>query len=239
MTFLILAPYLAITLTYFAANLASLKEGMLAFSWEEIHGQDWGSVVRFPSQATDWATLYADYIPIVTSLPVMLCFGFTKDAVNEYRRALVWVGLGRWWPGLRTEWDPDRGSSAGESPLSSPEGRPSQGTNSELKSRVGKFGTDMTWRAVSSPFRFRFFTNDRFHHGETAPTGSQQNTTPQPPSAPVLPVAENPPTGTEIRSTPVPAPTLSTAGSAAATIKPPPAAHVQIWAGGSRRTPWL
>ncbi|ATY65288.1 a-pheromone receptor, partial [Cordyceps militaris] len=55
-----------------------------------------------------FGSLNNGYISILTAIPIFLFFGMTKDAINSYRMVLVYIGLGKVWPDLRNEYDPDR-----------------------------------------------------------------------------------------------------------------------------------
>ena len=47
------------------------------------------------------------YVPIITAIPIFVFFGMTKDAMNCYRVILLYVGLGKAFPSLYEEYNPD------------------------------------------------------------------------------------------------------------------------------------
>lgn len=47
------------------------------------------------------------YLSIATTIPIFIFFGMTKDAMNSYRVVLLFFGLGKVFPQLHEEYDPD------------------------------------------------------------------------------------------------------------------------------------
>lgn len=60
-----------------------------------------------PSSQIGWMFMNICYVPIVTAIPVFIFFGMTKDAMNCYRVILLYVGLGKVFPSLYEEYNPD------------------------------------------------------------------------------------------------------------------------------------
>ncbi|PKS11915.1 hypothetical protein jhhlp_001210 [Lomentospora prolificans] len=71
-------------------------------------GRPWNAIMLLPTSAIDVVALVDRYIAIVTAIPIFIFFGMTKDAMNMYRMGLLAVGLGRFFPRLEEEYDPDR-----------------------------------------------------------------------------------------------------------------------------------
>lgn len=108
----ILAPFLPITVTLCVLNVRALG-ALEPFDFNEIHHSTtavipWGAIVFLPSRLIDFGSLNNGYISILTSIPIFLFFGMTKDAMNSYRVVLLFLGLGKVWPNLHHEYDPDR-----------------------------------------------------------------------------------------------------------------------------------
>lgn len=127
MTLAILIPYLPVLLLIFANNVHYLLPfkhyDFGAVRRGEIDGHPWSAIVLLPIAALDFPTLNDRYIAVLTAIPVFGFFGMSKDAINMYRGYLVALGLGRLWPVLREEYDPDSqvGSSATAGILTSSE----------------------------------------------------------------------------------------------------------------------
>lgn len=108
----ILVPFLPITITLCFLNIQAL--GVLKpFDFNEIHHSPtatppWGAITFVPSRLIDFGSLNNAYISILTSIPIFIFFGMTKDAINSYRVVLLYFGLGKIWPKLHDEYDPDR-----------------------------------------------------------------------------------------------------------------------------------
>lgn len=117
MTLAILVPYLPVLLLIFVNNMNYLLPfqpyDFGATRRGELDGFPWSAVILLPTQALDFPTLNDRYIAVLTAIPVFGFFGMSKDAINVYRGYLVALGLGRLWPVLREEYDPD--SQAGSS----------------------------------------------------------------------------------------------------------------------------
>lgn len=109
----ILVPFLPITVTLCVLNVQSLGGVVQPFNFNEIHHSTtspipWAAIIFVPSRLIDFGSFNNGYISILTAIPIFLFFGMTKDAMNSYRLILVWFGLGKIWPSLYTEYDPDR-----------------------------------------------------------------------------------------------------------------------------------
>ncbi|KAJ6780705.1 hypothetical protein PWT90_02313 [Aphanocladium album] len=108
----ILVPFLPITVTLCVLNVRALGN-LQPFDFNKIHHSTtspipWGAIIFVPSRLIDFGSFNNGYISILTAIPIFLFFGMTKDAMNSYRVILLWLGFGKIWPSLHTEYDPDR-----------------------------------------------------------------------------------------------------------------------------------
>lgn len=108
----ILIPFLPITITICVLNVRAFGQ-IEPFDFNTIHGSEdrfipWNAVLFMPSRIIDFATFNIGYISILTAIPIFLFFGMTKDALNSYRVIFLFFGLGKIWPSLHNEYDPDR-----------------------------------------------------------------------------------------------------------------------------------
>lgn len=103
----IVVPYLPVVIGLAVANVLE-KPAQEPWDYRAIHAAAWNTVTFAPSTEVNWAFTNNCYINVLTAIPVFLFFGTTKDAVNEYRAAVLLLGFGRLFPGLETEYDPDR-----------------------------------------------------------------------------------------------------------------------------------
>lgn len=127
MTLAILVPYLPVLLIFFYNNIRFIIPlqpfDMGAIRRGEVDGVPWDAIILLPTRAIDFPTLNDRFISMLTAIPVFVAFGMSKDAINVYRTYLVALGLGRIWPVLREDYDPDSqaGSSATPGILTSSE----------------------------------------------------------------------------------------------------------------------
>lgn len=118
MTLAILIPYLPILLMMFYMNMVYLLP-LKPYSFAELHSNEgplpWKAIILLPSRAIDFVTTNDRFMCMLTAIPVFGFFGLSKDAINLYREYLVALGLGRCWPALKEEYNPDiTTGSAGE-----------------------------------------------------------------------------------------------------------------------------
>ena len=115
----ILTPFLPIVLALAVLNII-LVHPLQPFDFHAIHNHGpgdipWNAVVYLPSTNISWAYMNICYIPIVTAVPIFVFFGMTKDAMNCYRVVLLSVGLGKLFPRLHEEYNPDSRAMASSS----------------------------------------------------------------------------------------------------------------------------
>ncbi|XWW96973.1 hypothetical protein V2A60_004953 [Cordyceps javanica] len=150
----ILVPFLPINVTLCVLNVQALS-GMVPFNVNQIHHPTspdqppWGAILFLPSSAISFGSLNNGYISIITAIPIFIFFGMTKDAMNSYRVILLRLGLGRIWPSLHNEYDPDRKAmqtAAATGYLA----RSSKRTKSSQNSSQYRLTTHATSKSVSS-----------------------------------------------------------------------------------------
>ena len=71
------------------------------------------------SEMVRFVEMNINYIPTLTAIVIFFVFGTTADALNDYRRLLLFCGLGTIFPKLREEYTPDGRSGSKRSWLSS------------------------------------------------------------------------------------------------------------------------
>ncbi|KAH7349483.1 pheromone receptor [Plectosphaerella cucumerina] len=111
LTLTILIPYVPISCAFAALNI-SQNIPIRGFNFHKIHFEaepfPWNSVLLVPSTELPFVFLNAKYIPIFSGLLILFFFGGTQDAINDYRRVLVALGLGRIFPILYEEYHRDK-----------------------------------------------------------------------------------------------------------------------------------
>ncbi|KAI9901888.1 hypothetical protein N3K66_003705 [Trichothecium roseum] len=113
----------------------------------------WNSVVYLTSDKIPFALMNNAYICMFTAVPVFWFFGLTRDAVNDYRLVLLALGLGRWFPRLREEYDPDRSSAT----ASSSSGGATSSFGSSLRS-TGSRSSNLKFQSVTSSQELQSFS---------------------------------------------------------------------------------
>ncbi|TLD34317.1 hypothetical protein PspLS_00555 [Pyricularia sp. CBS 133598] len=109
MTVSIVAPYLPIQVAFLVINLMNTEGWFQLYSWEVFRSQPTlNGIMRVPSWQANWISMRVCYIAILSAIPIFIFFGTTKDAVNTWRGYCLAVGLGRIFPRLKEEYDPDR-----------------------------------------------------------------------------------------------------------------------------------
>src|SRR5690606_14925622 len=107
----VLVPYFPVVVTIFVTNIRMMGP-LNPYRYEDAHHSMWDYIVLMPSTTMNFPLLNQGWIPILTAIPVTIFFGMTKDAMNDYRRVLLLSGLGRFFPRLHCEYDPDVPGSA-------------------------------------------------------------------------------------------------------------------------------
>ncbi|PNP57860.1 hypothetical protein THARTR1_02018 [Trichoderma harzianum] len=106
----ILIPFLPVILALAAINIINAMP-LQPFDFKAIHDNEralpWSAIIFLPSSQIGWKFMNICYVPIITAIPIFVFFGMTKDAMNSYRVVLLYVGLGKIFPKLYEEYNPD------------------------------------------------------------------------------------------------------------------------------------
>ncbi|PBP19916.1 pheromone receptor a [Diplocarpon rosae] len=92
---------------------------LVPYSWARVHNPaTWDPILFIHTE--DQPTLqWNGWAGIATALMMFLYFGFNDDAVDTYRKWLVYGGAGRIWPSLKMSREQRRGSAGGSATLGS------------------------------------------------------------------------------------------------------------------------
>lgn len=103
MSLSILVPYVPLMLAFFAFSIKD-TDGWRPYSYHRVHHTadpyPWGAVMFVPSWLVPPEVLNQPWLPILTTVPIVLFFGLTHDALATYRRYARALGLHRLWPAL-------------------------------------------------------------------------------------------------------------------------------------------
>ena len=109
---LILIPFLPVELLYLVDNLLSFPFPLKPYDFNQIHYGNNPYPFNFISFTTSgesgFIEMNQNYIAAITADPIFWIIGVTKEAINTYRGFLLALGLGRLFPKLNNEYDPDR-----------------------------------------------------------------------------------------------------------------------------------
>jgi pheromone a factor receptor len=105
LTILLLAIYLPVLGYFFYTNV---REPFVPYSWNRIHNPlVWDQVLYFHS--SDFPDVqYWPWIPIVFTFILFLWYGLAPEAIECYRRGLVFCGFAKIWPSLNEPYQPRR-----------------------------------------------------------------------------------------------------------------------------------
>ena len=117
LTLAILIPYSVVQMLFLVSNITSQPNWNRPYDYYQLHFRTepypWSYIPYILTDQLDFASLNTNYIPVLTVLPLFISFGTTKEAINTYRRCLLYLGLGKVFPKLKEEYDPDAGRSHG------------------------------------------------------------------------------------------------------------------------------
>lgn len=103
MSLSILVPYVPLMLAFFAFSVRDTA-GWRPYSYDRVHHTadpyPWGAVMFVPSWLVPPEVLNQPWLPILTTVPIVLFFGLTHDARAAYRRYARALRLHRLWPAL-------------------------------------------------------------------------------------------------------------------------------------------
>ncbi|KAL8388614.1 hypothetical protein RB595_009101 [Gaeumannomyces hyphopodioides] len=124
MTLSILLPYAILIFVFMYRNIRSEDTWAGPYSFSSVQDSPlWNKVLYVTSAQAGFPRLQLNYVAILTAVPIFFFFGTSSEAINTWRCYLLALGLGRVFPGLKEEYDPDRprkggGSSAARNPHS-------------------------------------------------------------------------------------------------------------------------
>lgn len=124
MTLGILVIVVPLTVALFVLNIFDgLEYWNDPYDYDLIHYGPDPFNINFISFTTSDLVRFVDmninYIPTLTAIVIFFVFGTTTEALNDYRKMLLFFGLGYVLPRLRQEYSPDRRRSGRRSWLSS------------------------------------------------------------------------------------------------------------------------
>ncbi|EEH23272.1 hypothetical protein PABG_05483 [Paracoccidioides brasiliensis Pb03] len=76
----------------------TLSQPWVPYSWNDVHGPAWGNVEKLPMNGVVY---YDRWIQVSCGFLIFAFFGFGKDATLMYRKVLLQIGLGRYFPSLQ------------------------------------------------------------------------------------------------------------------------------------------
>jgi pheromone a factor receptor len=109
LTLIILIPFFPLQMLFMYSNTMNSIGRMQAYNFDKIHNS--GIFTRITFSVYDQASfsdMNLNYISVITVIPIVWFFGATKEAMNTYRTYFLALGLGKWFPKLHDEYDPDR-----------------------------------------------------------------------------------------------------------------------------------
>lgn len=77
--------------------LDTVRELRYSYSWDEVHGPEFNTVMKIPTYGQ---VPTAKWVQVATGYVFFLIFGTGKDAYNMYRKMLLAIGFGRFFPSL-------------------------------------------------------------------------------------------------------------------------------------------
>ncbi|KEY71881.1 hypothetical protein S7711_06022, partial [Stachybotrys chartarum IBT 7711] len=112
----IMVPFLPMVCVLAVLNVIDMGT-LEPFDYNMIHNHDtpypWNTIVYVRSQDVGFAYMNNCYMSVISAIPIFFFFGMTKDAINMYRQAMVSLGMGRFFPSLKQEFDPDQAAYRG------------------------------------------------------------------------------------------------------------------------------
>ncbi|KAK8019276.1 pheromone A receptor-domain-containing protein [Apiospora arundinis] len=118
MSLSILVPYVPVMIAFFVYSILDTGD-FKPYNYHRIHytpePYPWNSVVLVPSWMVPFPAMNQPWVPILTTIPIVLFFGMTQDAVDTYRRYTLAVGLGKCWPALHKDHTKNKQRNTGSS----------------------------------------------------------------------------------------------------------------------------
>lgn len=109
----IMVPFFPMQMFWLYANIEAGLGSLRPYDFKKIHNPATFNLVTFmTSGGMSFLEMNGNYMAIITVVPIFWFFGFTKEAVNIYRVYCLRIGLGRFFPKLHEEYEPDRSRSS-------------------------------------------------------------------------------------------------------------------------------
>lgn len=114
MTMVILVPFFPMQMFWLYSNIVSGLNDLQPYDFHRIHSSGTFNLVTFTtSDKMSFVEMNMNYVAILSVIPIAWFFAATKDAINTYRVYLLALGMGRFFPKLHVEYEPDRTRSSG------------------------------------------------------------------------------------------------------------------------------
>ncbi|KAK3944705.1 pheromone A receptor-domain-containing protein [Diplogelasinospora grovesii] len=114
MSLMILVVVLPVVLYLWSVNIRFFAPVMMPYDFNRIHYEPpwtYNFITFTTSNILSPLDLNTNWIPNLTSIAIFVTFGTTADSFNEYRKMMLAVGLGRFFPKLHNEYqDSDKPS---------------------------------------------------------------------------------------------------------------------------------
>jgi pheromone a factor receptor len=110
MSLSIVVPYVPVQVILFVISMRGTVYH--PYSYQNAHRgtaeYPWNSIFFIPSWMMDFPVINQPWIPIFTTIPIVIFFGMTTEAVDTYRKFLLLLGFGTCFQALKEPYDPDR-----------------------------------------------------------------------------------------------------------------------------------
>jgi len=114
MTLCILVPYTAMQYVFFALNILQ-GQRWEPYSFHQTH-YDFDQVSQLRYEDVPFFAMNMGWVGVITVCVIVMFFGLGKEAINTYRMFALKLCLGRCFPYLHEEYDPDRSNASSQPP---------------------------------------------------------------------------------------------------------------------------
>jgi pheromone a factor receptor len=108
----IIVPYVPLQMVFFIINMRETLLMLEPYDYYSLHVDTnpypWSAIIMIPSWMLDFASMNQPWVPILTVIPIVLFFGMTNEAIDMYRKCLLWVGFSRCFPSFKETYDSNR-----------------------------------------------------------------------------------------------------------------------------------
>jgi pheromone a factor receptor len=112
MSLSILVPYVPLQIAFLVLGIVGIDYH--PYNYNQLHSASnpfpWNSIMLIPSWMVPFSYMNQPWIAILTTIPIVLFFGMTKDGIAMYQRYALRLGLGRIFPQLKMKevWEPGK-----------------------------------------------------------------------------------------------------------------------------------